>query len=233
MAASTSSLAARRAGQVAASKPSRAARKQLVDAGGLGLLELGPGLHLRVGVQGQGPDDGSGDGAPAGGPQQQCPGRLGAEMPEEEPGAGQVAADDGVGLVDAADAHSALIASSALLVADLDTEAPNTDIAATRARPTMSAEAVCAVRRGLRIEFCRPSWPGTPSSRASGRPSTLDNGRAIAGASMAAPTKMPTAPPPTSGRAGLTSPRASRTPPARATAVPEANRRRSGTSTLA
>ena len=71
--------------------------------------------------------------------------------------------------------RSALIAWSALLVADRDTEAPNTDIAATRARPTMSAEAVWAVRRGLRIEFCRPSLPGSPSSRASGRP--IESGR--------------------------------------------------------
>ena len=36
--------------------------------------------------------------------------------------------------------RSALIAWSTLLVADLDSEAPNTDIAATRARPTMSAD---------------------------------------------------------------------------------------------
>src|ERR1700722_7155861 len=72
--------------------------------------------------------------------------------------------------------RSALMAWSALLVADRDTEAPNTDIAATRARPTMSAEAVCAVRRGLRIEFSRPSLPGSPSTRASGRPITLDSG---------------------------------------------------------
>jgi hypothetical protein len=36
----------------------------------------------------------------------------------------------------------ALIAWSALLLADFDSEAPNTEIAATRARPTMSAEAV-------------------------------------------------------------------------------------------
>ena len=125
--------------------------------------------------------------------------------------------------------RSALIAWSALLVADLDTEAPNTEIAATRARPTMSAEAVWAVRRGLRMEFSRPSLPGSPSNRASGRPITLDNGRASAGESMATPTKMKTAPAPTSAMAGLASPMASATAPTRATPVPQANRRRSET----
>src|ERR1700722_16201474 len=99
--------------------------------------------------------------------------------------------------------RSALMAWSALLVADRDTEAPNTDIAATRARPTMSAAAVCAVRRGLRMEFSRPSLPGSPSTRASGRPITLDSGRAMAGAKGAAPRKIATAPTPTRGMAGL------------------------------
>ena len=56
--------------------------------------------------------------------------------------------------------RSALIAWSTLLVADLDSEAPKTAIAETRARPTIRAEAVCAVRRGLRMEFSRPSLPG-------------------------------------------------------------------------
>ena len=37
----------------------------------------------------------------------------------------------------------------------------------------MSAEAVWAVRRGLRMEFSRPSLPGSLSNRASGRPITL------------------------------------------------------------
>ena len=93
----------------------------------------------------------------------------------------------------------------------------------------MSAEAVWAVRRGLRIEFSRPSLPGSPNTLASGRPITLEAGRAIAGESMATPTKMPTAPAPTSAMAGLASPTASRTTPARATAVPPVNRRRSET----
>ena len=86
--------------------------------------------------------------------------------------------------------RSALIAWSTLLVADSDSDAPNTAIADTRASPTMSAEAVWAVRRGLRMEFSRPSGPGVPSSAASGRPSRPDSGRATAGASIATPMKM-------------------------------------------
>src|SRR6476469_6251979 len=90
--------------------------------------------------------------------------------------------------------RSALIAWSALLLADLDSEAPNTDIAATRARPTMSAEAVCAVRRGLRMEFSRPSLPGSPRTRASGRPIKRQIRGAVAGGSMGAPTEIEAAP---------------------------------------
>ena len=103
---------------------------------------------------------------------------------------------------------SALMAWSTLAVADFEADAPNTAIAETRARPTMSADAVCAVRRGLRIEFSRPSLPGAPSTRASGRPITLESGRATAGASMVAPTKMTAAPAPTSAMAGAESPTA-------------------------
>ncbi len=117
--------------------------------------------------------------------------------------------------------RSALIAWSTLLVADSDSDAPNTAIADTRASPTMSAEAVCAVRRGLRMEFSRPSCPGVPSSAASGRPSTLDSGRAIAGASIATPTKTHTAPTPTSATTGFDSPMAS-------SATPDDGERRTG-----
>ena len=86
--------------------------------------------------------------------------------------------------------RSALMALSTLLVAERDTEAPNTAMTETRAKPTMRAEAVCAVRRGLRMEFSRPNLPDMPSSRAKGRPITLDIGRATAGASRATPTKI-------------------------------------------
>src|ERR1039458_4597909 len=46
----------------------------------------------------------------------------------------------------------ALMALSMLLVADFASEAPKTATAEISARPTMSADEVCAVRRGLRIE---------------------------------------------------------------------------------
>ena len=101
------------------------------------------------------------------------------------------------------------MALSTLLVADRDSDAPKTAIAETRARPTMRADAVCAVRRGLRMEFSRPSRPDMPSRRASGRPMTLDIGRATAGARRATPTKIRTAPSPTSAMAGAVSPMAS------------------------
>ena len=122
---------------------------------------------------------------------------------------------------------SALIAWSALAVADLDSEAPKTAIAETRARPTMRAAAVWAVRRGLRMEFSRPSFPATPSSRGSGRPITLTSGRATAGESVATPRNSAAAPSPTSWMAGLASPVPSRTAPARASTVPAMKRRRS------
>ena len=107
--------------------------------------------------------------------------------------------------------RSALIALSTLLVAELDSEAPNTAMADTSASPTISAAAVWAVRRGLRMEFSRPNRPEVPSRRASGRPMTLAIGRATAGASIATPTKIRTAPRPTSWIAGFESPTASST----------------------
>ena len=60
----------------------------------------------------------------------------------------------------------------------------------TSASPTISAEAVCAVRRGLRIEFSRPSFPEMRKARAIGRPITLAIGRATVGASIPMPMKI-------------------------------------------
>ena len=64
----------------------------------------------------------------------------------------------------------------------MDSDAPNTAMAETRASPTMRAEAVCAVRRGLRMEFSRPSFPGTPRTRASGPPDDAGQGPGHRGA---------------------------------------------------
>ena len=43
----------------------------------------------------------------------------------------------------------------------------------TRATPIISAEAVAAVRRGLRLAFSRARWPVAPDSLGTGTPSTL------------------------------------------------------------
>ena len=121
--------------------------------------------------------------------------------------------------------RSARMALSTLLVAELDSEAPKTEMTETRASPTMSAEAVCAVRKGLRMEFSRPSRPDTPSNRAKGRPMTPAIGLARAGARRATPMKMRTAPRPTSAMAGFVSPKASATAPSSVTTPPRVKRR--------
>ena len=125
------------------------------------------------------------------------------------------------------------MASSTLAVADFETEAPNTAMAETRAMPIMSAEAVWAVRRGLRIEFNRPSFPAAPNARASGRPIAADNGRATAGASMATPKRTSRAATATSNTFGSVSPMASTTPPIMLTAAPRMSWRRGVTSVSA
>ena len=68
---------------------------------------------------------------------------------------------------------------------------------ATTPSPTMSDAAVDAVRFGLRIAFCWPSFPGTPRLR-SGAPSRLAAGRTMIAAKTATPRKVTTAPAPTS-----------------------------------
>ncbi len=120
----------------------------------------------------------------------------------------------------------AAMAWSMLAVADCETDAPNTAMTETKASPTIKAEAVWAVRRGLRMEFSRPRRPDTPSRRASGRPITLDIGRATAGARRATPTKISSAPIPTSAMAGLVSPTARASAPSRVIAAPQVKRRR-------
>ena len=79
--------------------------EELVDAGRLGLLELSPGLDLHVRVGGQGAGDGLVHARRcrwcAAGPRPD----PGSEVSQEEADAGQVASDQGVRLVDPADAH--------------------------------------------------------------------------------------------------------------------------------
>ena len=92
-------------------------------------------------------------------------------------------------------------------------EAPSTAIVDTSAIPIIRAAAVWAVRRGLRIEFSRPSLPGTPSTAASGRPSALDSGRATTGASMPAAMNTASAPTPTSPTVAPATPATTATSP--------------------
>jgi hypothetical protein len=79
--------------------------EDLVDAGRLGLVELSPGLDLQVRIGGQGAGDGLVRGAAAVGAQQQRGQTRVAEVGQEEAGAGQVAADQGVRLVYPTDAQ--------------------------------------------------------------------------------------------------------------------------------
>src|SRR3970282_2859294 len=65
-------------------------------------------------------------------------------------------------------------------------DSPNTATNTTNPRPIIRADAVAAVRRGLRIAFSRPSLPGTPARRI-GAPRVPDTGLAISGVRLATP----------------------------------------------
>ncbi len=77
--------------------------------------------------------------------------------------------------------------SSTVSSTDCLMEAPNTVNSVTTATPTISAEAVLAVRRGLRMAFWRASLPLMARRRASGAPSTAAAGRATIGPSRMKP----------------------------------------------
>ena len=79
------------------------------------------------------------------------------------------------------------MALSTLCVADRDNDAPKTAMAETSASPTMSADAVWAVRRGLRMEFSRPSRPDMPEQPGERAPD--------ARSTWAAPRPAPAGPP--------------------------------------
>ena len=66
----------------------------------------------------------------------------------------------------------------------------------TSPSPIISAEAVAAVRRGLRNAFSRASWPCRPIA-AAGAPISRTSGRVASGESSAAPSRVSTAPIPT------------------------------------
>ena len=74
--------------------------------------------------------------------------------------------------------------------------AASTATSVTSARPIISAEAVDAVRVGLRIAFPRASLPAAPPIFVAGQPSTSASGGTSVFASIPTPMKMPNAPTP-------------------------------------
>ena len=64
---------------------------------------------------------------------------------------------------------------------DALSEAANTVNRVTTPTPTMSADAVAAVRRGLRMAFCRASDPVSPAAWPAARPGRPATGRATTG----------------------------------------------------
>ena len=76
-------------------------------------------------------------------------------------------------------------------------DAENTPMLTTKVRPIIRAVAVDAVRRGLRIAFCRARSPGTPRSR-SGQPIAAASGRAATGARVMTPIRAAGTPSPSS-----------------------------------
>ena len=78
-------------------------------------------------------------------------------------------------------------------------DAPSVAMAATTARPTISADAVAAVRRGLRAAFSWPSRPVMPVRRGRGEPMARARPPATNGASVATPMNVSAEPAPTSG----------------------------------
>ena len=95
---------------------------------------------------------------------------------------------------------SAFNVSFSAAVKEALSEADRMATIATRPSPTISADAVEAVRRGLRMAFSRPSLPWIPRPRM-GQPMTPARGRAASGESIATPMNVTAAPRPTNDAA--------------------------------
>ncbi len=93
--------------------------------------------------------------------------------------------------------RSARTAVSAVWASEAFTDAPSTVNAATTATPIISADAVAAVRRGLRIALRRARRPARPRSTAIGAPITAAAGRATTGPSSTKPIRVTSVPRPT------------------------------------
>ena len=72
---------------------------------------------------------------------------------------------------------------------DARADAPKVAVRPTSASPITSADAVIAVRRGLRMAFARASDPGRTEADASGAPRARTAGRATAGSSSTTPSE--------------------------------------------
>ncbi len=90
--------------------------------------------------------------------------------------------------------RSAGKSSNTVSVIDAFVEDPNTEKKATRATPTINADAVDAVRRGFRFVFSFARRPDIPKRRGNGHPITSARGLAASGASTDTPVKAIAAP---------------------------------------
>ena len=77
---------------------------------------------------------------------------------------------------------------------------PSTAIVVTRARPIISADAVAAVRRGLRRAFSLASRPTVPNTRGYPPAIAVTMGLPMTGLSSATPMKTASTPPPSGCR---------------------------------
>ncbi len=118
-----------------------------------------------------------------------------------------------------ATAKSALMSLAKARSAALLTEAPTTLSVVIRVTPMVSAEAVVAVRRGLRTAFSRASLPGVPNSLRSTGANSAITGRDSSGVRTKTPIISAPEPRPTR----LTDSEAA--PPTRPSAPPTANSR--------
>jgi len=94
----------------------------------------------------------------------------------------------------------ALKRSSTALSNDERIPCPRMATNVTRARPIISADAVDAVRFGLRIALSRASAPAAPPIRVAGQPSTDASGRTTREAFAATPKKRSRMPMPSENR---------------------------------
>src|SRR3954453_1493697 len=113
---------------------------------------------------------------------------------------------------------------------------PRIDIVVTSARPIINADAVAAVRRGLRSEFWPARLPTVPNSLRYTTAAADTIGRLITGLAAATPSSTPRMPTPTHqppDGTSANSPVSIAPPPARISAAPPPSRQRRAASGIA